>query len=168
VVNTARNVLDACSKKKLLTSRRFSIQEDQVTLCTKSIYPFFFQKFENLEKQKLHSDCLMPSVTTILVQFSARTFLYDVASWRTGVAWSQGFVTHTSTLHPSVDLCGLPMSYIQSEINLINSSLEPITVVARSKTWIVFSLSKTLVLGSNSTRDMDVCLVCSVFVLYCV
>jgi hypothetical protein len=33
----------------------------------------------------------------------------------------------------------------------------PITVAARSKTWIVFARSNTRIVGSNPTRGMDVC-----------
>jgi hypothetical protein len=42
----------------------------------------------------------------------------------------------------------------------------PITVAARSKAWTVFVRSKTGIVGSTSTQDMDVCVcVYSVFVL---
>jgi hypothetical protein len=35
--------------------------------------------------------------------------------------------------------------------------LVPITVAAQSKAWTVFARSNTGVVGSNSTRAMDVC-----------
>jgi hypothetical protein len=46
---------------------------------------------------------------------------------------------------------------------------QPITVVARSKAWTVFSCSSAGIVGSNPTQGMDafVCLY-SVFVLSCV
>jgi hypothetical protein len=34
---------------------------------------------------------------------------------------------------------------------------QQITVVARSKAWTFFALSNTGIVGSNPTRDMDVC-----------
>jgi hypothetical protein len=48
--------------------------------------------------------------------------------------------------------------------------LQPITVAARSKAWIVFVRSNTGILGSNSTQGMNVWYVCvyPVFVLSCV
>jgi hypothetical protein len=45
----------------------------------------------------------------------------------------------------------------------------PIIVVARSKVWTVFALSKAGIVGSNPTQGMDICVrVNSVFVLFCV
>jgi hypothetical protein len=37
------------------------------------------------------------------------------------------------------------------------SSIKPLTVAARSKAWTVFARSITGIVGSNPTRDMDVC-----------
>jgi hypothetical protein len=34
---------------------------------------------------------------------------------------------------------------------------EPITVAARSQAWTVFVRSNTVIVGSNPTRGMDVC-----------
>jgi hypothetical protein len=50
---------------------------------------------------------------------------------------------------------------------LLNQQQPPITVGARSKAWNVFARTKTGIVGSNPTRDMDVC-VYSVFVVSCV
>jgi hypothetical protein len=45
-----------------------------------------------------------------------------------------------------------PMQYFLSLILYL-----PITVATRAKAWNVFALSNTGIVGSNSTRDMDVC-----------
>jgi hypothetical protein len=37
---------------------------------------------------------------------------------------------------------------------------EPITVAALSESWTAFARSNTGVVGSNSTRGMDVCVPC--------
>jgi hypothetical protein len=56
------------------------------------------------------------------------------------------------------------------EIRIVNShDLQAIIVAAHSKAWTVFARSNTGIVGSNPSRDMDICLcVYSVFVLSCV
>jgi hypothetical protein len=48
-------------------------------------------------------------------------------------------------------------------IDYSNTMLELITVAARSKAWSVFTCLNTGIMGSNPTRDMDVCVL-----LFCV
>jgi hypothetical protein len=54
--------------------------------------------------------------------------------------------------------------------NWLHSKIEPITMAARSKAWIVFARSNAEIVGSNPTQGMDVCIVCdySVCVVLCV
>jgi hypothetical protein len=49
-----------------------------------------------------------------------------------------------------------------------NSSERPITVAERSKAWIVVARSNDVIMGSNPTQGVDVCIACiySVFVLF--
>jgi hypothetical protein len=44
----------------------------------------------------------------------------------------------------------------------------PNTMAERAEAWTVFVRSNTGIVGSNPTQDMDVCVIYSVFVLFCV
>jgi hypothetical protein len=60
------------------------------------------------------------------------------------------------------------MTFNYANFLTVYINVEPITVAARSKAWIVFARSNAGIMGSNPIQDMDVCvrLFCVCVVLY--
>jgi hypothetical protein len=78
-----------------------------------------------------------------------------------GVSSSRSWTEQISVLVISHDAVGFCSGGIRFECrpsyHLIKVSSMPLTVAARSEVWTVFARSNTVVVGSNTTWGMDVC-----------